>query len=78
MQIDEQLDVKGLTCPMPMLKTKKSLAKLSGGQVLEVLATDKNVFEDFNAFCQQTGHELLLCENAGEGVYRLIVRKKVD
>ena len=76
MQIDEQLDVKGLNCPMPMLKTKKALAKMSGGQVLEVLATDKNVFEDFDVFCQQTGHELLLCENTEEGVYRLILRKK--
>ncbi len=78
MKIDEQLDVKGLSCPMPMLKTKKFLAKMSGGQILEVLATDKNVFEDFSAFCQQTGHELLLYENAEAGVYRLVIKKRVE
>jgi TusA-related sulfurtransferase len=59
MNIDRELDVRGLNCPLPILKAKKTLAELSSGQVLRILATDPGSTRDFQAFARQTGHELL-------------------
>ncbi len=77
-KVDTELDVKGLSCPMPMLKAKKTLAAMSAGQVLSVWATDKNVLEDFRAFCAHTGHELLDHDIPEEGVYHLLLKRKAD
>ena len=59
MEFDRDLDVKGLNCPLPILRTKKLLAEMESGQVLRVLATDPGSVKDFAAFCKQTGNELL-------------------
>ena len=59
MQIDRELDVKGLNCPLPILRTKKALSEMASGQVLRVLATDAHAVKDFQAFAKQTGNELL-------------------
>jgi len=59
MQIDRELDVKGLACPLPILRTKKALSEMISGQVLRVLATDAHAVKDFQAFAKQTGNELL-------------------
>ncbi|HQR58299.1 MAG TPA: sulfurtransferase TusA family protein [Azonexus sp.] len=59
MQIDRDLDVKGLNCPLPILRTKKALAEMETGQVLRVRATDPGSVKDFAAFAKQTGNELL-------------------
>lgn len=59
MHFDRELDVKGLNCPLPILRTKKTLAEMSSGQVLRVLATDPGSVKDFQAFARQTGNELL-------------------
>ncbi len=56
--IDEELDVRGLKCPLPILRTKKTLATMSSGQVLKVMATDPGSRKDFEAFARQTGHEM--------------------
>lgn len=56
--IDEELDVRGLKCPLPILRTKKTLATMSSGQVLKVMATDPGARKDFEAFARQTGHEM--------------------
>ena len=56
---DRQLDVSGLKCPMPILRTKKALADMASGEVLEIRATDPATREDFAAFARQTGHVLL-------------------
>lgn len=56
---DSELDVRGLRCPLPILRTKKKLAELASGQVLKVVATDPGTAKDFEAFTRQTGHELL-------------------
>ena len=69
------LDVKGLKCPLPILRAKKALAALEGGEELEVLATDAGAPDDFAAFCRQTGHVLVLSEEA-DGVFRLVLRHK--
>lgn len=59
MQFDRELDVKGLNCPLPILRTKKALSEMTTGQVLRVLATDPNAAKDFQAFARQTGNQLL-------------------
>lgn len=59
MQIDKEIDTRGLNCPLPILKAKKALADLSSGQVLKVVSTDAGSIRDFQAFAQQTGNELL-------------------
>lgn len=59
MEFDRELDVKGLNCPLPILRTKKALAEMTSGQVLRVLATDPGSLKDFAAFARQTGNELL-------------------
>lgn len=59
MHFDRELDVKGLNCPLPILRTKKTLAEMESGQVLRVLATDPGSIKDFAAFARQTGNELV-------------------
>jgi tRNA 2-thiouridine synthesizing protein A len=58
-EFDKELDARGLSCPLPILKTKKSLNELTSGQVLKVVATDPGSVKDFDAFAKQTGHTLL-------------------
>ena len=53
------LDLRGLRCPQPVLRAKKALTDLASGQVLKVMATDPGSVKDFQAFCKQTGNELL-------------------
>jgi TusA-related sulfurtransferase len=59
MQIDKEIDTRGLNCPLPILKAKKALAELHSGQVLKVVSTDAGSLRDFQAFAKQTGNELL-------------------
>lgn len=59
MHFDRDLDVKGLNCPLPILRTKKALAEMDSGQVLRVQATDPGALKDFPAFAKQTGNELV-------------------
>jgi tRNA 2-thiouridine synthesizing protein A len=73
--ITQTLDTKGLNCPLPILKAKKAITKLEGGDTLEVLATDPGAVQDFEAFCRATGHELVEW-NEADGVYRFLLKKK--
>ena len=59
MNFDKELDARGLSCPLPILKTKKSLNELTSGQVLKVVATDPGSVKDMQAFANQTGNPLL-------------------
>ncbi|TAN56560.1 MAG: sulfurtransferase TusA family protein [Magnetospirillum sp.] len=68
------LDVKGLNCPLPILRAKKAIKDLSTGAVLEVIATDPGSVKDFDAFCRQTGNELVSQKEAG-GVYTFEIKK---
>ncbi len=63
-QINKELDVKGLNCPLPILRAKKALADMESGQVLKVVATDPGSVKDFAAFCKQTGNPLLASEES--------------
>jgi len=56
---DQLLDVKGLNCPLPILKAKKALKAMPMGATLEVVATDPGSVKDFEAFCRTTGNELI-------------------
>lgn len=69
---DRELDARGLNCPLPILRAKKSLNDMASGQVLKIRATDPGSVRDFYAFARQTGHELLSSsEGAGEFVFLL-------
>jgi tRNA 2-thiouridine synthesizing protein A len=59
MEFDRDLDVKGLNCPLPILRTKKALAEMESGQILRIQATDPGALKDFPAFAKQTGNELV-------------------
>jgi tRNA 2-thiouridine synthesizing protein A len=72
---DRELDARGLNCPLPILRTKKSLNDMGSGQVLKILATDPGSVRDFQAFSRQTGNDLLSAsEDRGE--FRFYLRKK--
>ena len=59
MNFDKELDARGLSCPLPILKTKKSLADMASGQVLKVVSTDRGSVKDMQAFASQTGNTLV-------------------
>jgi tRNA 2-thiouridine synthesizing protein A len=73
--IDRTLDLKGLSCPLPIVKTAKAMKELSSGGVVEVLATDPGSVPDFKAWCTSTGHELVE-QDETDGVYRYVIRKR--
>ena len=75
MEFNKELDTRGLRCPLPILRCKKGMAEIEGGQVLKVVATDPGAVKDFQAFCKQTGHELLsLTEQDKE--FTFFIRKR--
>lgn len=71
---DLELDVRGLSCPLPILKTKKAINTMASGQTVRVVATDRGSVLDFKAFSAQTGHELLESAEA-DGVYTFVIKK---
>lgn len=75
MSFDQQIDTRGTKCPMPVLKTKKALATMLSGQVLEVLASDPASVADLAEFARQTGHTILSQEKVGEEFVHRIARK---
>lgn len=75
MDFDRELDARGLNCPLPILRVKKALAEMTGGQALKVVATDSGSVKDFQAFCRQTGNELLESSEAN-AEYTFFIKKK--
>lgn len=75
MNFDRELDAKGLSCPLPILKTKKALNDLATGQVLKILATDPGSVKDMQAFSRQTGNTLVSSSEEG-GAFVFFMRKK--
>lgn len=59
MDCDKELDVSGLLCPLPILRTKQALSPMSSGQLLKVIATDPAAVIDFQVFSDNTGNEIL-------------------
>lgn len=75
LSIDQEVDARGLNCPLPILKAKKALAALESGQVLKVVSTDAGSLRDFQAFCKQTGNELLE-QQSTNGEYIHVLRRR--
>ena len=73
--VDRQLDACGLKCPMPILRTKKTLAEMLSGEVLAIQVTDPAAREDFAAFARQTGHALLHVQG-GDAQWTIYLRRK--
>ncbi len=75
MDFDKEIDLSGLNCPLPILRTKKALAELQSGQVLKVWATDPATPKDFDAFARQTGNALLQSSNENDKFVFFLRRK---
>lgn len=75
MNVNKELDARGLNCPLPILRAKKALTEIGAGDVLKINATDPGAVKDFQAFAKQTGNELLE-STAANGEYVFYLRKK--
>jgi tRNA 2-thiouridine synthesizing protein A len=75
MNFDKELDARGLNCPLPILRAKKSLTEMQSGQVLRIIATDPGSVKDFAAFAKQTGNELMSQSEANKE-YTFFMKKK--
>jgi tRNA 2-thiouridine synthesizing protein A len=71
---DQFLDLKGLKCPLPILKARKALRAMAPGATLEILATDPGAVEDFATYCQSSG-DALLESTVSEGLYRFVIAR---
>lgn len=71
---DSELDATGLNCPLPILRAKKAIAAMDAGQTLKIIATDPGSVKDFEAFCKQTGNELLSSGEEG-GKFLFMIKK---
>lgn len=77
MEFDKEIDARNLNCPLPILRCKKGLSEIGPTQTIKILATDPGSVKDFQAFCKQTGHELLAQEEA-EGVFTFYIKKRTN
>ena len=75
MNIDVEIDTRGLNCPLPILKAKKALTTMTSGQVLKVVSTDTGSVRDFAAFAKQTGNELLSQTTEGSDFVHILKRR---
>jgi tRNA 2-thiouridine synthesizing protein A len=71
------LDVKGMNCPLPVLRANRVLRGMTPGQRLRVLATDRAAVADFQAFCQETGHALLAWSEEA-GIFSFVIRRRPE
>jgi len=72
---DKELDARGLVCPLPILRTKKSLAEMTSGQTLKIIATDPGAVIDFQVFAEQTGNTLLSMSEADDEIIFFLKKK---
>ncbi|MDQ3059641.1 MAG: sulfurtransferase TusA family protein [Pseudomonadota bacterium] len=75
MNIDKEVDARGLNCPLPILKAKKALADMTGGQLLQVVCTDAGSIRDFQAFARQTKNELVDQQTVGSDFIHVLKRR---
>ncbi|MDO9279836.1 MAG: sulfurtransferase TusA family protein [Polaromonas sp.] len=75
MNIDKELDTRGLNCPLPILKAKKALADMTSGQLLKVVSTDAGSTRDFQAFAKQTGNDLVEQQTVGTDYIHVLKRR---
>jgi tRNA 2-thiouridine synthesizing protein A len=74
-QIAQVVDAKGLSCPMPIVKTAQAIKTVASGALIEVLSTDAGSLKDFAAWTKTTGNELVE-QSTEAGVYRFVIRRK--
>ena len=74
-EIAQTLDARGLNCPLPILRTKKAIAGMNDGDVLEMTSTDPGSLKDIESFCTQTGNELL-SSSQSDGDFIFQIRKQ--
>ncbi len=71
------LDVKGMNCPLPVLRANRALRSMRPGERLRVLATDRAAVADFQSFCRETGHALLAWSEEN-GVFSFVIRRRAE
>ncbi|MBU3947572.1 MAG: sulfurtransferase TusA family protein [Proteobacteria bacterium] len=69
------LDTRGLTCPMPLLKTKKALKEMVSGEILEILGTDPGSKKDIPDFGNKGGNQFIGMQDSSEGYTRYFIKK---
>jgi len=74
LKVVQTLDTSGMSCPLPVVKTKKALNGLEIGDILEMIATDPGSIPDMEAWARQTGHELMESHDEGEK-FRFLIKK---
>ncbi|MFV1922599.1 MAG: sulfurtransferase TusA family protein [Methylotenera sp.] len=77
MEFDKEVDARNLNCPLPILRCKKGLSDMEAEQTLKIMATDPGSVKDFEAFCKQTGHELLQMDEA-DSVFTFYIKKHIN
>ena len=75
MEVNRELDTRGLNCPLPILKAKKALAEMVSGELLRVVSTDAGSVRDFQAFARQTGNDLIEQTTAGNDFSHVLKRR---
>ena len=75
MEFDKECDARNLNCPLPILRCKKNLSEIEPAQILKIIATDPGSVKDFQAFCKQTGHELLQLDQE-DGEFTFYIKKR--
>jgi TusA-related sulfurtransferase len=75
MDVQREVDARGLNCPLPILKAKKALSEMTSGDVLRIVSTDPGSMRDFQAFARQSGNELLEQIHAGAEYTHLLRRR---
>ncbi|HRP74432.1 MAG TPA: sulfurtransferase TusA family protein [Rhodocyclaceae bacterium] len=76
MNFDKEVDARGLSCPLPILRAKKALAEMQAGQTLRIVATDPGSVKDFQAFAKQTGNELLSQGETADKAFEFFLKRK--
>ena len=74
-EVNKELDTRGLNCPLPILKAKKALAEMHSGELLRVVSTDAGSVRDFQAFARQTGNELVEQTTLGADFTHVLKRR---
>ena len=75
LEITQTIDARGLSCPMPIVKTAQAIKSVAPGGLIEVLATDPGSVKDFAAWARTTGHELIE-QSVDGGIFRFVLRRK--
>ena len=75
MDVQRELDTRGLNCPLPILKAKKALAEMHSGELLRIVSTDPGSMRDFQAFARQTGNELV-AQNSSADEFVHVLRRR--